>query len=280
MSDLDYQSERDPIFWLRGHPIRAATLLVIIHTACLLICTFVFAAQNQAVLGFLAFSTTDFLRGFVYTPLTYGLVHIPADVIGFAFEMFILWSFGGQVEQFFGRRIFLQLYGLLWLLPPLVLLAFHSFGPQVSMGAGTTHLAVFVAFAAIYPGARVYFDIKAFWIAVILVAAYSIMHVANRDIPLLITLWATVAASWYFVAWQRGEWQVRLPSFLQPKPKFRVLPKPAAPLRSVPPPPKVHQAMADVDSLLDKIARSGLSSLTPEERARLEQASADLKKNP
>jgi hypothetical protein len=36
--------------------------------------------------------------------------------------------------------------------------------------------------------------------------------------------------------------------------------------------------MAEVDALLDKIARSGIRSLTAEERARLEAARADLLK--
>ena len=39
--------------------------------------------------------------------------------------------------------------------------------------------------------------------------------------------------------------------------------------------------MAEVDALLDKIARSGLSSLTAKERAKLDAAREDLgKRNP
>ena len=39
-------------------------------------------------------------------------------------------------------------------------------------------------------------------------------------------------------------------------------------------------SMDDVDALLDKIARTGMASLSAAERARLERASADLKKRP
>jgi hypothetical protein len=50
---------------------------------------------------------------------------------------------------------------------------------------------------------------------------------------------------------------------------------PDAPRRPTPAPPK---SMAEIDALLDKIAQSGIHSLTAEERARLDQSSAELMK--
>ena len=53
-----------------------------------------------------------------------------------------------------------------------------------------------------------------------------------------------------------------------------VVPKPVAPPRTE----REVATMAEVDALLDKIAVSGIGSLTPKERAKLEAAREDLMK--
>ena len=58
------------------------------------------------------------------------------------------------------------------------------------------------------------------------------------------------------------------------RPKFRVLPAPTARSRRVEEPDEVES----IDPLLDKIARSGMNSLTAKERARLEKAREALLK--
>jgi hypothetical protein len=58
------------------------------------------------------------------------------------------------------------------------------------------------------------------------------------------------------------------------QPKFRVLPTPLARSRRVEEPDEVES----IDPLLDKIARSGMNSLTAKERARLEKAREALLK--
>jgi hypothetical protein len=65
------------------------------------------------------------------------------------------------------------------------------------------------------------------------------------------------------------------------RPKLRVLPDlPASPPKPVAPPRTEREVatMAEVDALLDKIAVSGIGSLTPKERAKLEAAREDLMK--
>jgi membrane associated rhomboid family serine protease len=280
MSNLDYQSENDPIFWVRGHPVRGAVLLVILHCVSLLGCLVVLSVLRQPLwLEYLSFSSERFLEGALYTPFTYGFVHDPRGALGFAFGMYMLWVFGGQVEHFFGRRLFFQLYALLWFLTPLVRLAFHAFGDQQAAGATEVNFAIFVAFAAMYPSVRLLFGIQAMWAAIILIAISAIVDVANNDLVALATLLIVNGSAWAFVAWQKGQINWQLPSFLRPKPKFRVLPKPQSTRKTVASASSRSSSMDDIDTLLDKIARSGLGSLTAEERARLERASADLKKN-
>lgn len=256
--------------------MRTATLLVLLHAAALLGCTVAFAAGHPDWLTYAIFSTANFWRGWIWTPLTYGWVHNPHDVLWFAWGMYMLWVFGGQVEQFFGRRLFLKLYALLWLLTPILLLAFSSIMPAVTAGSDNAELGIFIAFATLYPGAQFFFGLTAKWIAVIIVAAYSVQAIAGQQLIDLALLWATVGAAWSFVRYQRGEFW--LPKFQIPRrrPKFRVVPRPAAPPRRA---PMVVSAgpMEDIDALLDKIARTGLQSLSESERARLERASAELK---
>lgn len=276
MSDLDDSSERDPLFWWHGHGVRAAGLLVIIHVAALLLATICFAVGRPGLLSLFAFGSISFWHGWVWTPLTYGFVHSPREVLGFAWEMYLLWVFGAQVEQFFGRRIFLRLYAILWLLTPLLLLIASASFPTAAFGAANTHFAIFIAFATLYPGAQFFFGLTAKWIAFILVGVYSVQDISAQDPVDLALLWASIGTAWSFVRWERGEFS--LPKFRLPRrrPKLRVLPC-STPVVSRPDKVVASGPIEDIDSLLDKIARSGINSLSASERARLERASADLK---
>ena len=69
-----------------------------------------------------------------------------------------------------------------------------------------------------------------------------------------------------------------LVKFFQRKPKLRVLPPPAARSRHAREVEEDDDAMGEVDALLDKIKESGMASLTPRERAKLEEARAALMK--
>lgn len=274
--------DQEPFTHWKGQPIYAATLLVIVHVAMLLVWMVVLAVHRDAVLGAFAFSTVRVLQGWVWQPLTYALVHAPVSIgqtLWFAIEMYMLFIFGRELERFFGRRVFLQMYALLWLLPPAILLCLAWMGPLGLAGSQSLHFAVFIAFATLYPNAQMLFGISAKWVAFILIAVSVIPYVASNDFISLLLLGASTGAAYLFVRYQRGE--ITLPSFQLPrrKPKLRVLPRPSqpAPRIKVAPP---ADTMDDVDALLDKIARSGMASLSAAERARLERASADLKKRP
>ena len=61
-------------------------------------------------------------------------------------------------------------------------------------------------------------------------------------------------------------WWENFKARLQPKPKFKVVPKPAPTRR------EEDDISASVDPILDKIAKSGIGSLTPSERRTLDRA--------
>jgi membrane associated rhomboid family serine protease len=221
-------------------------------------------------------------HGWVWQPLTYALVHPPAPamlVLWFVIEMYMLWTFGRELERFFGRRLFLQFYAGMWLLIPALHLLLGLLQPQFLSGSRSIHFAVFIAFATLYPNALFIFGIPAKWFAIILVGVQAVEYIAENAYLDLLVFGLMVASAYYFVRYQRGE--VTFPKFRWPRrqPKFHVVPRAAPPVQKV----KLVQqtaSMDDIDALLDKIARTGLNSLSAAERARLERASADLKKRP
>jgi hypothetical protein len=122
---------------------------------------------------------------------------------------------------------------------------------------------MFVAFATLYPGAVMIFNILAQWWAIVAVGIYSLEDLAHHDFGSLASLWATVSFAFGFVRYQQGRW-----SF----PKFKSRP------RSNHPAPKRDSSLSDLDPILDKISQSGFSSLTVAERAKLDAGRAKLAK--
>jgi hypothetical protein len=68
-------------------------------------------------------------------------------------------------------------------------------------------------------------------------------------------------------------WLDNLKARLRPKPKFHVVPKPSA-RRTIEP----EDVYASVDPILDKISKSGMGSLTENEKKALDRARARLLK--
>jgi membrane associated rhomboid family serine protease len=245
---------------------------------------FIFTAGRGDAILYLGLSAPALMHGWLWQPFTYALAHPPGsawDTFNFAIEMYMLWMFGREVERFFGRTNFLKLYLLLCLVPTVIVLLFGWMGPYFHFGSFSADFAIFVAFATLYPRAQMMFALTAQWIAVILSAVVIIPDIAHRSWTHLLIFLASLGTAYLFVRYEKGEWTFPSLRFRMPrrKPKFHVVPRPAPPVQKV----KLTQSAAsmdDVDALLDKIARTGLSSLSPAERARLERASADLKKRP
>jgi membrane associated rhomboid family serine protease len=273
MIGFDPSNDQQPVTWWRGYPIHSAMLLVIVHVATMLATTIALASGATGAVSLLTFNSTAVLNGAIWQPLTYALVHPPS--LWFAVEMYLMWAFGREVERFFGLRSFFQLYFSLYLLTPIVLTLVGLFFPNAYFGSGSLHFAIFIAFAALYPGAPMIFNITAFWAAVILVAINTLQALAAQDVASLVSLWASIGLTVGWVKWARGELTVPSLDLLKRKPKLRVMPDPER--RETRRAPVVEDSTVDdIDPLLDKIARSGMSSLTPAERALLEKARAAL----
>ena len=123
----------------------------------------------------------------------------------------------------------------------------------------------------------VFFILLAKWAALILVGIFSLMHIADRDWTSLIVLWSTCGYAHLFVRVQQGFISLPRIRLWRRKPKLRVLPdlpgnKAAATAKIT----REDATMAEVDALLDKIATSGIGSLSAKERVKLEAAREGL----
>jgi Rhomboid family len=272
MSGYGPSEDHQPVAWLRGHPVYAAHLVALVFIASM-VATAILMAFNLAHLwSWLPFLSAGVLKGEVWRILTYGLVNPPS--LWFAVDMAMIVLFGREVEKFFGRRKFMVLYGCLYLLPPLLFTLVGAWFPTRLVGE-TGAFAVFVAFATLYPDAVLLWGFLAKWMAAVVFGIYSLMALAYHDWMGGLSLWATCGFAFAFVRHEQG--RLTLPRFgpFRRRPRFRVLPgyKGGAPEGATP--AKAGSA-AEVDALLDKIAKSGFSSLSAKERARLDAARSEL----
>jgi hypothetical protein len=262
------ESSHQPVTWWRGHPVWAAHFIVIVFVGSMLATTLLMAFKAGGVLDWLMFTSDRVLHGQVWRIFTYGFVN-PPSLLPFVIDMLMIVWFGREVEKFFGRQKFLTLFAGIYLLTPLLFTLIGVWLPLTRVGA-TGAFALFIAFATLYPNAAMMFEILAKWAAWVLVGIFSLMALAYHDWAGLISLWATSGFAFAFVRHEQG--LLNLPTFRLParKPKLRVLPDLPAEKPARPTAIREDATMAEVDALLDKIARSGLSSLTAKEREKLE----------
>jgi hypothetical protein len=275
--DWGSSEEHQPVTWLRGYPLYAAHFIVLLFVVAMVATSLMQAIPAaRGIPGLLTFSSTQVLDGEVWRVFTYGLVNPPT--LWFVIDMFMLVFFGRELEKYFGRRTFLMLYGSLYFLTPILFTLIGLRSPMVLIGESGA-FALFIAFATLYPNVVLLFNILAKWMAIVLVGIYTMMRLAANDWAGLISLWSTVGFAFGFVRFQQG--LITLPKLHLPRrqPKLRVLPDPVAKKASSSGSSiRENATMAEVDALLDKIATSGISSLTAKERAKLEAAREGLMK--
>jgi membrane associated rhomboid family serine protease len=268
---FEQSDDHRPVMYVRGHGLYATHVIIAVYVLTMLVCTVVGPQVVHSLMQLLAFDSYLVHHGQVWRIFTYGLVNPPT--IGFVIDMVVMFWFGREVERFFGRRVFLTFYCTLYLLTPLVFTVLGFLRPMMLVGE-TGALAIFIAFATLYPNALMLFGIAAKWWAGAVVAIQTLMLVFARDAVGLCAFWVPVAFAFGFVRYQQGRFtlpSVAMPSFRR-RPKFRVLPPAAAESHNR------DEPASEVDDLLDKIAKSGIDSLTTKERARLEKAREELMK--
>ena len=278
MNRYDTQDDdHQPMMWLRGHAIYAAHFIVIVFVASMLVTSILMAVNLGHLLSWMTFNSEDVLRGQVWRLISYGLVNPPGQgyaVLGFVIDMCMIVWFGRELEKFFGRRMFLRFYGGLYLLSPLLFTLIGLKWPMHLAGE-TGAFALFIAFATLYPNVMMMFNVLTKWVAIILIAVYTLVALAYHDWIGLMSLWVTTGYAYVYVCVEQGRLMLPSFNFRRRKPNLHVLPdiKVAKPISI-----KVvtEDSMAEMDALLDKIARSGMSSLTTRERSQLAKAREEL----
>jgi hypothetical protein len=113
----------------------------------------------------------------------------------------MLFVFGREVERFIGRRA-LSPFTFSCFLSPRCFLLSGAWGNARDGRSAGIHFGIFIAFAAIYPNAEIFFRITAKWIALILVAISSLQSLAYHGWSELVVLWLSVGVACGFVQWR------------------------------------------------------------------------------
>ena len=261
-----------PVAWMGRYPVDVTTMLVGVHVALAVIACILVAAGGGFLLNGLQFDSAEVLyRGQLWRIFTYAFVHSPSGLLWFAVEMYMLFVFGREVERFLGQRAYIFLYSILLVAPALVLTVWGLWQPAGLAGSPALHFGIFVAFAAIYPRVELFLRIMVKWVALILAAIYTLQLLAYHAWADLAVVWTSIGAAFLFVelrgAGPELAWLENFKTRMQPKPKFHIVQK-SSTRRVVEP----EDALASVDPILDKIAKSGIGSLTENERKALDRA--------
>lgn len=272
MSRYGSPIDSQPLNWWGNKPI----YLTLYFTAALGVGTILIflLTSSQALPTMLTFHNGMFFRGAYWQPLTYVFVNDLNLFTPLSLIMFYIW--GVEAEKYLGRRQYSALLALLILTPVLIMIAFYFLHMVGEIEGDRLLLAgLLVAFAALYPDLDYFFGwVPLKWFAFAVIACGSITYFPRHDWAGLFAFWATCLAAYLFVRPPEALTDFRIRKLWpRKKPKLRVLPRPEQ--GRVRPPStaiadQLGDAEAEIDALLDKIAKSGMQSLSVGEKKRLE----------
>jgi membrane associated rhomboid family serine protease len=267
-----------PLFWMSGRPIYVNTLLLILHIVAFAVTALAVSFLGAEVLGFLCLGNYEVVyRGQIWRLVSY-VIFPPQTAISFIFAMGFLFYFGRQVEQFIGRKTYINLYAALVLLPAILfcVLGLFGFWQENYLGGYGSVFGVFIAFATIYPGVEIciwFVNLTAKGWAYALLAVLSLANIAYHQWIDLGALWCDAAigyAGMRLIGAGRGmTWLTDWIEDIQAKRLARQ--------RSI----KVLKDVKEtesIDDILEKISKHGVGSLDARERAALERARTNLLK--
>jgi hypothetical protein len=256
-----------PVGWIGRYPVRVTSIVC----ALFVLGMFVTVIAQTAHWDFtpLVFQSSAFLRGQLWQPLTCTLIQ--SANFFFLFNIFFFYWSGNEVERFLGIRRYLVLIGLLLLVPPIFLIAWGTLGAQWPYyGSYELSIGMFIAFATLYPGIELFGWVTLKWLAFAGLVLASMQDLPSHEWGRLSILWGMCLTAFLFI--RAVQEKLPLASKLaeinpfRSKPKLKVLPKPGPPRRAD------QDVYESVDPILEKIAKSGIGSLTANERRQLDRA--------
>jgi membrane associated rhomboid family serine protease len=261
-----------PVTWMGRYPVRVTTIIAALYVLGMFATTIAESVRgDMSALAPLIFQSQQFLHGKIWQPLTCVLIQSPTFF--FLFNLFFFYWSGTEVEKYLGIRRYLILFAVLLLIAPLVLIAW---GPRSNYWpyAGSYELSVgmFIAFATLYPNVELFGWVTLKWLAFAGLVLASMQYLPGHQWGSLSILWAMCLAAFLYIRLVQG--RIAIPVNMQNMNPFRRRRRPRlhvvqkSQLRVVEP----DDVIASVDPILDKIANSGIGSLTPNERKILDRA--------
>jgi membrane associated rhomboid family serine protease len=233
------------------------------------------AGWNRAVVATFGLRPAEVLFGLrIWQPVTYAFLH--GGLFHLLFNLLVLWMMGGEVERFWGRREFLRYY-LVCVLGAAAMAFVFAFDGRV-IGASGGVFGVMTAFALMFPRRLIYvwfvLPVPA-WLLVLVLFAVELLVIGSRDgVAHFAHVGGALTGFLYLKLGLRDRlgWPALrgggLPARWRRR-RLRVEPGGAGGAAG----PARRDEAAEIDRILDKISRTGLASLTPEESRTLEAAS-------
>jgi membrane associated rhomboid family serine protease len=260
--------DNQPIGNVRGIPIYLTTIVVAVIVVGLI---FSALAGGYTAGALFAFHPESVWRhGQIWRLVSYLAV---GEVNFFTiFNLLFLYGFGRDCERELGRGRYVAFLGVLLLVPAVIATILWLVGIGGAV-AGSIHLAMglVIAFATIYPDVLWWNTVPMKLVAIGCLFLAAVGHLSRGDQVGLASTLATCAVSFGYIRGMRAglfsgfSWTARLRRTSKPN---------ATPTTE----PTRKTTPSEMDALLDKIAQSGIESLTAKEKSRLEAGREELLK--
>ncbi len=265
-----------PLFYMGTIPMYLTNTLILAHVCTMVLGAILIGSGNESTLAWMGYVSTLVSNERMVTIFTYPWIHSISII--FALEMLVFYMLGREVESYLGRTVFGCLYAILAIIPPVTLSIANFFGlGRIDIyGSDMIHFGILISFAMLYPNVAIFFGVTAKWIAVVLIGIYSLAHLAYGRIPEFFHLWLSVGTCYatmrYIGAGVPASFGIgdQIRDWKQERSEKKILEKKRRLQKAE------QQFHRDVDDILEKIAREGISSLTQAEKDALENARAKL----
>ena len=263
---------------IRPRLFKGAIRNIIIINVAVFIVMYLLPVEKFFIITFGLVPKVVWSKGFIWQPLSYLFVH--SGFWHIFWNMFVLWMFGMELENYWGKKEFYKYYFITGIGSGLITLLFSLNSTIPVVGASGAIYGILVAFALMFPNRYLYLyfliPIKAkyFVIFIAVVTFFSTFAPGTSNISHLTHLGGFLIGFIYLKRW-------KISSFVRSKfPNIRI----KIPIRRVRKTSIDKEVIKKYDTdetfkeelnlILDKINRDGYDTLNEEEKRTLYLASA------
>ncbi|RKY52271.1 MAG: rhomboid family intramembrane serine protease [Candidatus Neomarinimicrobiota bacterium] len=270
---------------IRPRLFKGAIRNIIIINVAVFIFMYLFPVERFFILTFGLVPKLVWSRGFIWQPLTHLFIH--GGFWHIFWNMFVLWMFGMEIENYWGKKEFYKYYFITGIGSGLITLLFSLNSTIPVVGASGAIFGILIAFALMFPNRYLYLyfliPIKAkyFVIFVAVITFFSTFTPGASHISHLTHLGGFLIGFVYLKRWQISSFiRSKFPhtGLFWTKIRFKI------PIRKVHKTSKDEELIKKYDTdetfkeelnrVLDKINKYGYDTLDEEEKRTLYLASA------